>query len=93
MMYAKWEIFFEGDNTEGFSPEDILRGKGFQAEGIFKYADNKIVGTISDDADLENLDQFNIEIITEAQALELAQSIDSGAKLENGSFRFTPIKL
>ena len=92
-MFAKWKVYFEENNNQGTTPEDFLRSKGYEAVGLFQYDLHKIVGELSDDADIENLEQFEISFITDNEALELAQSIDSGAKLENGKIFFTPIEL
>lgn len=93
MNYAKWIVYFPEGTKEGLTPESILKSKGFEAVGLFQLLDKSIVGKISNNADLSNLENYQIEIITEEQALVLAQSIDSNAKLENSNIIFTPPKL
>ena len=77
MRYATWKVYFPANSNEGYTPEPIIRERGGTAEGAIETND-LIVGYISDNADLSNLEQYEINEITQQQALDLAIQFNPG---------------
>jgi hypothetical protein len=82
MKYVKWSVFFEPNATEGYTPEILIRNRGGWAEGGFSTATFDIIGYASDDADLSGLEDYKVEEITQAEALDAARAINSECFLE-----------
>jgi GTPase Era involved in 16S rRNA processing len=71
MRYAKWTTF------NGTSPISVIKERGGDCVGVFSLnpeSPDTIIGYISDESNIDSLDNFNFEEITKEQALELAQS-------------------
>jgi hypothetical protein len=71
MRYAKWSTF------NGTSPIQIIKERGGNCVGAFSInpeSPDIIVGYLSDDSNIDSLENFNFEEITKEQALELAQT-------------------
>ncbi len=75
MKYVTWSVYFPEGQNEGYTPESIIEGRGYWAEGAFDISNFTSVAYTSDDADLSNLQDFNVQVITQEQALEYAQQI------------------
>lgn len=89
--YYSWVIVFDADNTEGTTPQDIIRERGYEAQGLFFLESHKILGFIEQEADLSGLEQYEITHIDAQTALSLAQTFDEGVTLnENEELVFTP---
>lgn len=71
MRYATWKVYFPANSTEGYTPEPIIRERGGTAEGALG-TNNLMVGYISDNANLTNLELYEVKEITQQQALDLA---------------------
>jgi hypothetical protein len=93
MRYATWSVYFlEPDSKEGYTPEGIIRQRGGEANGAFVIAAYTFVGYVSDNADLTNLENFNVTEITEEEVLTLAAEQDNGAYIaQDGSIAFPSI--
>ena len=75
MKYLTWSVFFPEGQNEGYTPERIIHQRGYWAEGAFDIGNYVSVAYASDSADLSGLQDFNVEVITQEQALEYAQQI------------------
>lgn len=75
MKYLTWCVYFPEGQNEGYTPERIIKERGYWAEGAFDISDFTSVAYTSDDADLSDLQDFNVQVITKEQALEYAQQI------------------
>ena len=82
MKYATWKIYFPTNSNEGYTPEPTIRERGGTAEGALANGD-LIIGYISDNADLTNLEQYEATEITEQQALNLAKQVNSDCYMDN----------
>lgn len=71
MKYATWKVYFPVNSNEGYTPEIIIRERGGTAEGAVE-TNGLIVGYISNNADLTNLEQYEATKITQQEALDLA---------------------
>jgi hypothetical protein len=91
MKYATWEVYFPADSNEGSTPDPIIRERGYEAGGLFHIEPFKILGIVSDNADVSNLDNYKIQEITKEQALEIAITLNATAYLDdNGDLSFAP---
>lgn len=87
MNYAKWKIYFAPGATEGFTPEKEIIERGGSLEGVVVLPDNFCLGYISEGVDLTGLDNYEITLLTEEDALALAQAQNPDISLdENGKF-------
>jgi hypothetical protein len=91
MKYVKWSVFFEPNATEGYTPETIIRDRGGWAEGGFGIGGFNIIGYTSDDADLSGLEDYNVQEITQAEALAAAIAINPECFLEEDGKINSPI--
>jgi hypothetical protein len=91
MKYAIWEVYFAADSNEGSTPDPIIRERGYDATGLFHISTFTILGCVSDDADLSNLDDYKVQEITNDKALEIALTLNNTAHLDdNGDLSFAP---
>jgi hypothetical protein len=91
MKYAIWEVYFPNESDLGSTPDPIIRERGYEASGLFHIEPFKILGCISDDADISNLADYQIKEITKEQALEIALTLNQTAYLDdNGDLLFAP---
>jgi hypothetical protein len=81
MKYATWKVYFPANSNEGYTPEPIIRERGGTAEGAVETSD-LIVGYISNNADLTNLEQYEATEITQQEALDLAIYLKKIIKLK-----------
>ena len=82
MKYATWKVYFPVNSNEGYTPEPIIRERGGTAEGVIG-TNNLMVGYISDNADLSNLEQYEAIEITQQQALNLAIEFNPNCSMGN----------
>lgn len=91
MRYATWSVYFPDNSNEGLTPETIIRKRGYEADGLFYIADFTILGKISNDADISDLDNYNIKEISKEEALNIALKLNDTAYLnDNGELLFAP---
>lgn len=94
-MYATWKLSWK-DPKYGVGPEQEICNRGFSAVGIISDSDvisGTILGTVSDDADLSDLEEWNVRVLTNEEALEFAQSVNSDVTLdEEGNLVFPPLQ-
>jgi hypothetical protein len=91
MKYVTWQVYFPENSNEGSTPDPIIRERGFEAGGLFHIEPFVILGCISDNANITNLDNYKIKELTNQEALDLALVNDSGAHLDDsGKLCFTP---
>jgi hypothetical protein len=89
MKYATWKLNFIDPNY-GTGPEEIIVAQRILVSGAWEIGsiteDGKILGYLSAEPDLEELSDWHFEMITQAEALALAQTVNPEAKLmEDGT--------
>lgn len=88
MRYATWKVYFPVNSKEGYTPEPIIRERGGTAEGAVEIND-LIVGYISNNADLTNLEQYEATHITRQEALDLALQFNPACYMgDDGKINF-----
>lgn len=91
MKYLTWKVYFAENSNEGLTPEGIIRSRGYVADGLLQITDFVILGVVSDDADISNLDEFSINELSKEEALAIALSKNETAELnDNGELVFAP---
>jgi len=93
MKYATWKIHFLNNAATGTTPESFIRDRGGSTSGITPVGEHRILGLISDEADISNLDEYEINILSTQQAYDLLFSIDNRVTLENNIIKFPPLPL
>lgn len=89
MRYVTWSIYFPDNSNEGSTPETIIRKRGYEADGLFYIADFTILGKISNDADISDLDNYNIKEISKEEVLSLALNKNNTAYIDDsGMIKF-----
>jgi len=83
MKYLKWSVYFEPGLTKGTTPEETIRSNGGWAEGAINIGEFNIIGYTSDDVDLTQLSNYNIQELTQEAALSMAQEINSNCYLKD----------
>ena len=92
MRYVTWNVYFPENSDEGSTPDPIIRSRGFDASGLFHITNFIILGAVSNDADISNLDNYDIKEITNDEALSIALTLNDTAHLnDNGELLFAPI--
>jgi hypothetical protein len=91
MKYVKWSVFTNPGSSEGFTPETIIRERGGWAEGALFIADKDLIGYVSDNADLTNLEDYKVSEITQAKALALAQGVNPNCILDGNGKIHSPV--
>jgi len=82
MRYATWKVYFPANSAEGYTPEPIIRERGGTAEGGLGTND-LIIGYVSDNANLTNLEPYEVKEITQQQALNLAIQFNPSCSMGN----------
>lgn len=82
MKYLKWSIYFEPEAKEGTTPEEIIKNDGGWAEGGIGLGGLDIIGYTSDDIDLTKLSNYNIQELTQVEALNMAKNINPDCYLK-----------
>ena len=93
MKYATWKIHFLNNAATGTTPESFIIDRGGSASGLTPVGKHKILGLISDEADISNLDEYEINILSTQQSYDLLFSIDNRVILENNIIKFPPIEI
>lgn len=94
MRYITWFLSFEPDERYGTGPESTIAERGGSAEGIFftgTQPSSMIVGKVNDNADISNLDFWQVLEITPAQALAFAQETIEGVVLNENNELIFPL--
>lgn len=89
MKYATWKLNFI-DPEYGTGPEDVIVAQGIEVSGAWAIGsiteDGMILGYLSAEPDLEELSDWDFTMLTEAEALELAQTINPEAEVMDGGY-------
>ena len=72
MKYATWII----KRPEGSTPEPTIREAGGTASGGLMLNTETVLGYLSDNATTTGLSQWNVTVITQQEALALAQALN-----------------
>lgn len=91
MKYVKWSIYSASNSIEGVTPEPIIRERGFSADGGLFINSKDIIGYVSDDADLSNLEDFNVVEISQTEALALAKSLNPDCIIDDNGKLKSPV--
>jgi hypothetical protein len=91
MKYVKWSVYSEPGASEGFTPEPIIRERGGSADGGLFITDTDVIGYVSDDADLTNLEDYNVEEITQTEALALAMAVNPDCIIDGNGRIQSPV--
>jgi hypothetical protein len=89
VKYATWKLNFI-DANYGTGPEEIIVAQGIEVSGAWEIGsiteDGKILGYLSAEPDLEELSDWDFQMLTQAEALALAQTVNPEAELmEDGT--------
>lgn len=89
MKYATWKLNFI-DPEYGTGPEDVIVGQGIEVSGAWAIGsiteDGKILGYLSAEPDLEELSDWDFTMLTQTEALKLAQTVNPEAEVINGGY-------
>ncbi len=72
MRYATWII----KRPEGTTPEPVIRSLGGEASGAMMLETDLVLGYLSDEATLTELDEWYVTIKSQQEALTLAQAVN-----------------
>jgi hypothetical protein len=87
MKYATWII----KRPEGSTPEPTIREAGGTASGAMMVDTNTVVGYLSDDVTTTGLSEWNVTVITQQEALSLAQALNPECFLaDDGTIQAPP---
>ena len=88
MRYATWKIDFSDSELEGSGPESsITTGK---MEGGASISPFFILGYLSSEADISDLQKWHVTEITQAEALDLALTINPECYLTDDGYISSP---
>lgn len=91
MRFATWKVYFPENSNEGITPEAIIRSRGGSADGILYFNEDTILGCISDNAQIDDLESYSFTEITESEALNIAISKNNTAFIGiDGTINFDP---
>lgn len=84
MKYSTWKLNFL-DPEYGTGPEDLIVAQGIEASGAWAIGSitegGKILGYLSAEPDLEELSDWDFQMLTQADALALAQTENPDAEV------------
>jgi hypothetical protein len=87
MRYATWTI----SRPEGTTPEPTIRANGGWAKGGMMLDNDTVLGYISDDVDLATVNEWNVTIKTQEQAMTSALLINAECFLaDDGTIQAPP---
>jgi hypothetical protein len=91
MRYFTWNTIWDDGSEYGTTPEpSVITG---YLEGGFEYQGTSIVGYGSDDVDITGLEKWSVIEITQNQALEYAQILNSKCFILNGKITAPKIEI
>ena len=80
MIYLKWKLSTEG--VSGTGPEETIAGRGGRADASWAVAaDGYRIGYLTQTANLDDLDTWDVSEVTEAEALTFCQAIWEDAEV------------
>jgi len=87
MRYATWTI----SRPKGTTPEPTIRANGGWAKGSMMLDNDTVLGYISDDVDLATVNEWNVTIKTQEQAMTSALLINAECFLaDDGTIQAPP---
>lgn len=92
MKYLIWNVDFTDNPNEGTTPESIIRDRGAEASGIFQIENFKILGIASDNADLSNLEKWEVQEITSDLALSYAREKNPNCFINDDGIITAPLQ-
>lgn len=91
MRYATWKVDFSDNRKEGTTPEAFI--KLGNLEGYAYIAPFTIMGYVSDDADLTDLEKWEVTEITSEEALVFAKIDHADSLINENGFIIKPDRL
>jgi hypothetical protein len=91
MRYATWKVDFSDNPKEGTTPERFV--KSGTLEGYTYVAPFTIMGYVSDDADLSDLEKWEVSEITSEEALAFAKIDHANSSINENGFITKPDRL
>jgi len=80
MNYLKWQLSVDG--TSGTGPEETIADRGGRAEASWAAdVDGYRIGYLTEAANLDDLDTWNVTEVTEAEALTFCQALYADAEV------------
>jgi hypothetical protein len=90
MRFATWQLFWEPDARYGSGPETQIDGEGILFLGSDVH--DAILGYVHSDHNLIGLENWNVQEVTSAEALALAQSVNEHATMtDEGRIVWPPV--
>ena len=84
MKYATWKLNFI-DPEYGTGPEELIVAQGIEVSGAWSIGsvteDGKILGYLSAEPDLEELSDWDFQMLTQAEALAVAHTENPDAEV------------
>lgn len=90
MKYAIWRVSFKDGQSNGTTPDNLIRERGGQAQGMFEHGKHTIVGCFSEDSDITGLEEWLFQEITQTQALTIAKSYNPNSLIHDNGAIFAP---
>lgn len=91
MRYATWKIDFSNNSNDGTTPEKFV--KSGNLEGYAYIAPFTVMGYVSDDADLSDLEKWEVTEITLEEALAFAKINDVDSSINDDGYFTKPDRL
>jgi hypothetical protein len=91
MRYATWKVNFEDNPKEGTTPERFV--KLGNLDSYIYVAPFTIMGYVSDDADLSDLEKWEVSEITSEEALAFAKIDHADSLINENGFITKPDRL
>ena len=90
MIYLKWKL--SEDGVSGTGPEETIADRGGHAEaGWAVDGDGYRIGYLSESVDLTGLETWDVNEVTEAEALAFCQALWSDAEvMDSGHISVSP---
>lgn len=73
MKYATWTIYFPEGQKEGYTADQELQKRGFEAYGLFEIQPLVIFGKYQENADISNLDIYAFQALTDEEAVNILE--------------------
>ena len=88
MRYATWKIDFSKESNYGTGPETQITSG--EIKGGFEISPFFILGYVSDDAIITNLNQWEVTEVTPQEALDFALSLNPEAFISENGYILSP---